>query len=150
MNPSARPDQVQGDGMAALSSLSLPLSHLGFVVGFGFLGGFCWLCLLGVGHGVCSKFVGLMGRFLLGCGSNSSQGGDGWWFQSGFGAWLASWFGSSFMVWFVIYWWVWSLWLSLGSWLALDVVVDGLFWVWDFFVWIGCVVFLDWFDTMRF
>ena len=41
VNPSARLDQVQGDGMAALSSLSLPLSHLGFVVGLGFLGGFC-------------------------------------------------------------------------------------------------------------
>ena len=27
--------------------------------------------------------------------------------------------------------WVWSLWLSLGSWLASDVVVDGFFW--DFF-----------------
>ena len=59
VNPSARLDQVQGDGMAALSSLSLPLLHLGFVAGLGFLGGgFCWLCLLGVGHGVCSKFVG--------------------------------------------------------------------------------------------
>lgn len=131
VNPSARPNQVQGDGIAALSSLSLPLSHFTFVAGLGFLGGgFCWLYLLGVGHGVCSKFVDFMGKFLLGCGSNSGQGGGGWWFRSGFAAWLASWFGSSFVVWFVIYWWVWSLWLSLGSWLASNVVVDGLFWVW--------------------
>ena len=151
MNPSARLDQVQGGSMAALSSLSLPLLHLAFVAGLGFFGGggVCWLCLLGVGHGVCSKFVGFMGKFLLGCGSNSGQGGGGWWFQFGFGAWLASWFGSSFVVWFVIYWWVWSLWLSLGSWLGSDVVVDRLFWVLDFFVWIGCVIFFDWFDPMR-
>ena len=53
VNPSARPDQVQGGGgTAAVSSLSLSLSHLAFVAGLGFLGGFCRLGLLGVGHGV--------------------------------------------------------------------------------------------------
>ena len=62
-----------------------------------------------MGHGVFYKLVGLMGKFFLGCGSNSGQGGGGWWFRSGFGVWLALWFGSSFVVWFVIYWWIWSL-----------------------------------------
>ena len=40
-----------------MSSLSLPLSHLGLslVLDFFWGGGGC---LLGVGHGVCSKFVG--------------------------------------------------------------------------------------------
>ena len=38
VNPSARPNQVQGDSTVTLSSLSLPLLHLAFVAGLGFGG----------------------------------------------------------------------------------------------------------------
>ncbi|KAF3960185.1 hypothetical protein CMV_015082 [Castanea mollissima] len=46
VNPSARPDQVQGSGgTAAVSSLYLPLSHLAFVAGLGGGGAFVdWVC----------------------------------------------------------------------------------------------------------
>ena len=34
----------------------------------------------------------------------------------------------------------WVCWVQL-AW-------DGFFWVWHFFVWIGCVIFLDWFGNL--
>ena len=47
--------------MVAVSSLSLPLSHLAFVAGLGFFLGGAGGGLLGLGHNVWSKFVGFMG-----------------------------------------------------------------------------------------
>ena len=51
VNPSTRPDQVQGGGTATLSSLSLPLSHLAFVASLGFFGGRRGLLIVFVGSG---------------------------------------------------------------------------------------------------
>ena len=135
----------------ALNSLSLPLSHLAFVAGLGFLGGvfidyvcwewatvfvlnswvswvnFCWVVVS------IQVRVAVVGGSDLGLVRGLLRGlvlllWFGLWFIGGFGHCDCPWVRGLLQTW----------WLMGCSKFEI------------FFVWIGYVVFLDWFDTMRF